>query len=109
MAKKQLCWTCKNACGNCNWSANLKPVKGWTAREIVKQDSGVCIETYHIEKCPQYMPDNPPKPIRKKGKSLTNGEKNMITTLHNNGMTITEIAHKLNVSRNTASKYSKKV
>lgn len=27
----QLCWTCANACGGCEWSDHLKPVPGWDA------------------------------------------------------------------------------
>lgn len=28
---KQLCWTCANACGGCEWSDHLEPVPGWDA------------------------------------------------------------------------------
>ena len=27
----QLCWTCDNACGGCEWSDHLEPVPGWDA------------------------------------------------------------------------------
>jgi hypothetical protein len=27
----QLCWTCANACGGCEWSDHLEPVPGWDA------------------------------------------------------------------------------
>lgn len=29
--QQQLCWTCANACGGCEWSDHLKPVPGWDA------------------------------------------------------------------------------
>ena len=106
MPKEQLCWACRNACGNCNWSAYLKPVNGWIAKKINKQDSGVPVETYHIEKCPQYIPDNPPKPKRKQGKGLTSDEKKMIRILRNEGFTQKEIADRIGVSTKTVKKYS---
>lgn len=28
---QQLCWTCANACGGCEWSDHLEPVPGWDA------------------------------------------------------------------------------
>lgn len=28
---QQLCWTCANACGGCEWSDHLEPVLGWDA------------------------------------------------------------------------------
>ena len=27
----QLCWTCANACGGCEWSLRFEPVPGWDA------------------------------------------------------------------------------
>lgn len=58
--RQQLCWRCKNACGGCNWSANLEPVQGWDAEPCrrVYRDSAVgtrYIDSYIIRKCPEYV------------------------------------------------------
>lgn len=52
---QQLCWTCKRATGFCNWSAHLKPVKGWNAKKV-KYDGNRYY--YKIISCPLYLPDN---------------------------------------------------
>lgn len=111
MPKEQLCWTCQNACGGCSWSLSLTPVEGWTATPSAIKSVKKDVPTYHIEECPQYIPDKTqiPKPKRKKGKGITNVEKNLILALYNEGRTITEIAHQVNISRNTVLKYCKKV
>lgn len=49
----QLCWRCKNACGNCSWSRDFKPVLGWTAVETFK-DGNI---TYSVTKCPAFKPE----------------------------------------------------
>lgn len=56
--KDQLCWSCKNACGGCEWSANLEPVPGWTA-EKVPRDTGTRENkrkgfSYKITECPKF-------------------------------------------------------
>ena len=57
--KDQLCWDCKKACGGCNWSDKLKPVKGWTAEErIIKSNGEPSIHTYKIIKCPEFDRDD---------------------------------------------------
>ena len=48
---KQLCWTCQNAVGRCDWGKNLTPVEGWTATK--GKQEGWC----SITACPQYIPD----------------------------------------------------
>lgn len=74
--KDQLCWSCKNACGGCEWSARLEPVAGWTAKKVKRKGcnssqaigdpgkervtkSGKKIycyeyETYEITACPKF-------------------------------------------------------
>lgn len=55
----QPCWSCKKACGGCNWSAFFKPVDGWVAEPTTiknslgdgKKDMG----SYRIISCPEYM------------------------------------------------------
>ena len=49
----QLCWNCKNACGNCSWSESLTPVKGWTAKKVKRKDTPGY--TYSIKKCPLFV------------------------------------------------------
>lgn len=53
----QPCWTCKNACGGCEWSKEFKPVPGWIAAKNVIKSNGEYAETYRIIKCPKYNPD----------------------------------------------------
>ena len=62
----QLCWSCTNACGACSWSAELLPVKGWTARVVPREWSRV-ETTYAITACPLYVKE----PARKKVKRDT--------------------------------------
>lgn len=61
-AKQQLCWRCKNACGGCNWSANLQPVPGWdaTPHRRIYRDAKLgkrVIDSYVIHSCPQFISD----------------------------------------------------
>ena len=51
----QLCWRCKNACGNCSWSRNFEPVEGWKASPYIVKDSMGDIHTYEIVECPQFV------------------------------------------------------
>ena len=56
---KQICWTCKNACGGCSWSSELKPVKGWKAKPTnIKCEDGRTARSYKITFCPEYIPDD---------------------------------------------------
>lgn len=48
-----LCWDCKNACGGCNWSKNLAPVKGWE----VKIARSKCQVSYLVVRCPEFKRD----------------------------------------------------
>jgi hypothetical protein len=55
----QLCWKCQKACGGCSWSAEFKPVKGWTAQKTkIRVQSGRHIKSYEIIDCPEYVPDD---------------------------------------------------
>lgn len=61
----QLCWTCANACGGCEWSDHLEPVPGWdatpTSRVLKvggKGKGGTRIETsFMIRSCPKFRRD----------------------------------------------------
>lgn len=55
----QPCWSCQNACGNCSWSKNLKPVEGWDAEPVIIKDSEGDIRSYKIKKCPKYILGDP--------------------------------------------------
>lgn len=62
-----LCWSCRNACGGCNWSRYKvqEPVPGWEA--VPTELSGqVCVkgkihrvplDSFLVLACPQYIPD----------------------------------------------------
>ena len=50
----QPCWTCKNACGGCNWSQSGKPVAGWIAIKTYIAQNAPFEDSYKIIHCPQY-------------------------------------------------------
>lgn len=58
--KEQLCWSCKNACGGCEWSAHLEPVPGWTAEKVLRWEYIGTKEnkrpsfSYKIIECPKF-------------------------------------------------------
>lgn len=58
--KEQLCWSCKNACGGCEWSAYLEPVPGWTAEKVPRWEYIGTKEnkrkgfSYKITECPKF-------------------------------------------------------
>ena len=70
-----ICFDCQNACGGCSWTEidpatkrpRFEPVPGWTAKPvllIIGRDKGNkerIAETYHVTKCPQFIPDEPRK------------------------------------------------
>jgi len=49
-----LCWDCAKATGFCNWSADLRPVKGWTVKEVWKEQTG---KGYLVIDCPEFERD----------------------------------------------------
>jgi hypothetical protein len=49
-----LCWDCAKATGYCNWSAYLRPVKGWVAKEVWKEQTG---QGYLVINCPEFVRD----------------------------------------------------
>jgi hypothetical protein len=53
---EQLCFSCKNACGGCNWSRDFSPVIGWDATPSIVKDKEGYIESYRISGCPEYIP-----------------------------------------------------
>lgn len=59
-ANKQLCWTCKKACGRCAWSRkpNPQPIPGWIAEQTeVKITRGKTQVSYRIVWCPEWESD----------------------------------------------------
>ena len=55
--KEQICWYCKHSTGNCDWSATLKPIKGWVATRTQRIENGRIVRSYKIRKCPQFEQD----------------------------------------------------
>lgn len=58
--KMTLCWRCAHACGNCDWSAEGTPVKGWKAKRTIVRNmdgSGKCIGSFQVIECPQFEDD----------------------------------------------------
>lgn len=62
---KQLCWTCANACGGCEWFDHLEPVPGWdatpTSRVLKvggKGKGGMRVaSSFVIHSCPKFRRD----------------------------------------------------
>lgn len=54
--REQLCCSCKNACGGCNWSRHFLPVAGWDAVPTIVKDREGDINSYKISGCPEYIP-----------------------------------------------------
>ena len=68
-----ICFDCQNACGGCSWTEidpvtkrpRFEPVPGWTAKPVllvIGRDKGNkerITKTYHVTKCPQFIPDEP--------------------------------------------------
>lgn len=61
----QLCWGCENAVPTedgrrgCEWSRDLRPVPGWTAKMVPNKLGG----TWSITECPKYIPDGQRKEV----------------------------------------------
>lgn len=50
-----ICVLCKNSCGLCAWSANLKPVEGWNAKPIKKRTTnGHLVDGFYVIDCPKF-------------------------------------------------------
>lgn len=51
---KQLCFSCKKACGGCSWSTWFRPVQGWKAVPTKIRQGYQTVESFHIMDCPEY-------------------------------------------------------
>lgn len=50
-----ICIDCEKSCGLCSWSANLKPVDGWTATLVRKRyNDNYIVDGYHVTACPLF-------------------------------------------------------
>ena len=49
-----ICWCCSRATGGCSWSDNLMPVKGWTAKPVIKNTTN----SYIVMNCPLFNRDS---------------------------------------------------
>lgn len=58
--QQNICWNCKKNQGDCPWSRDFSPVKGWTATQgeeyTFVDEQGTPYKTYgyHITACPLY-------------------------------------------------------
>ena len=50
-SSQQPCWTCKNYVDGCSWSREFKPVHGWDAKKVKREEGNV---GYKILYCPEY-------------------------------------------------------
>ena len=70
--KTQLCWTCRNACGNgCCWFRDGVPIKGWDAvptkvKSLGEDGKTRCVDSFLIVNCPQYLEDENDKKLTTK-------------------------------------------
>ncbi len=55
-----LCFSCRHACGGCEWSRSFKPVPGWTATPTKlranRNDTAIFLDSFHITACPKFTP-----------------------------------------------------
>jgi hypothetical protein len=50
-----LCWFCAKAYGECRWSKEAKPVKGWSAIKTVRSDQkNRPSRCYCVVECPEF-------------------------------------------------------
>ena len=57
--KAAICWDCKKAAGFCSWSADGKPVEGWTAEpSVIALQRGEQMRTYCVIECPLFERDS---------------------------------------------------
>jgi hypothetical protein len=50
-----ICIDCEKSGGLCPWSANLKPIDGWTATPLRKRyNDNYIVDGYHVTACPLF-------------------------------------------------------
>ena len=64
--KETLCWDCQNAVVGCSWSSCFEPVPGWTAVPQNIRELGRITPSYHVEACPEFVPDEPRRNDRRR-------------------------------------------
>lgn len=94
-----ICIDCEKSCGLCSWSANLKPVPGWTATPVEKRISdGRIVKGYYITDCPKFEPTPTPSPG---GTAWSEEETNMLREMMRQRVSMKNIAAVLNRSVNS--------
>lgn len=68
-ANHTLCWDCKNATGDCNWSRSLIPVRGWKATPTYNK----CQTSYIVRECPEFVRDAQGGGLKRYRKEDVNG------------------------------------
>ena len=69
---RTLCRECARASGNCSWSRDLTPVKGWEAE--ASEDRSGTFYTWYVISCPQYIADGKtPEECRKIRRLMAHG------------------------------------
>lgn len=62
---QSLCWNCQKALGQCSWSDNFQPVKGWDATPTkIKTSVGntiPLIDSFCVHSCPLFELDEKTK------------------------------------------------
>lgn len=54
---ESLCWLCARTAANCPWVYKYRPITGWEAEQtVIRGDNGVEVTSYHVSKCPIYVP-----------------------------------------------------
>lgn len=48
---QQPCWNCKKYAGGCSWSRSFKPIPGWDAKKVIREEGNV---GYDIKYCPEF-------------------------------------------------------
>ena len=56
--RETLCWDCRHACKECEWSTSFEPVPGWNAEETIISENDRETRSYHVIACPKYERDS---------------------------------------------------
>ena len=69
------CWNCRRAIGECSWSSEFIPVKGWTAEKTIIKTTPSAIrdgkvDSYLVYDCPLFEHDPPKKSQKQRLRDL---------------------------------------
>lgn len=103
----QLCWSCKKACGGCNWSRWFWPIAGWTATLSILRDYDRPVYSYAITACPEFVLDRWAE--ERKGRKDSKLDPEKVWEMICSGVAVKDIARIFDVPYNTACGWRKRL